>query len=333
MPRLSKRRMVAKPMFYETVSASPVGSGDVAFDSTFKPGDPGQNCTLRISLRVFYHQINPPEATAAIMWGVCTSLGIPISAGDVTGWYPDWDKKNHIIKKWTMPEWLNFTNAVKNGASRWDSKFWLVPPDEFPFFDLGDQRGSKTRPNVKCAFTLEVRPFADGAHRTIDVVNLAVREFFRSDGSTYSADDVTQGMKSFSSHDQTGAAVPTQQDTVTHETGHALGLLHIGQLLNTPDCGMAISIAQNPYIIVPKTFSKNFLGGIGANVCYGEGSSADAINNIMGTGMQFSSEDAQPWLDRLPEHLDLSDQNSFNFTVYRHKWKVLTADAPPRAVR
>jgi hypothetical protein len=328
MPTLSKTRMFAKPMFYETVKARPDTSGDVAFDSTFEPGGlPGQNYTLRISLRVFYRQINPPEVTAAMMSGVCASLGIPVSAGLVTGWYPDWDKKNHIIKTWTTPEWANFTNTVSKQANLWDNKFWLAPPDEFQFFDVVDQRGSRTRPNVKCSFTLEVTPFANGAHRTIDVVNLAVSEFFRSDSSTYSADDLT-GSKSFSSTDQTGTVIPTTQYTVTHETGHALGLPHIGQLLNTPNCGVAIIMAQNPWIIAPP----NFQGGVGANVCYGESSTADAINNVMGAGMLFSEEDAQPWLDRLPEHLDLSDQNSFNFQVYRNKWKVLKAFAPPRAV-
>jgi hypothetical protein len=84
MPTLSKTRMFAKPMFYETVKARPDTSGDVAFDSTFEPGGlPGQNYTLRISLRVFYRQINPPEVTAAMMSGVCASLGIPVSAGSL----------------------------------------------------------------------------------------------------------------------------------------------------------------------------------------------------------------------------------------------------------
>jgi hypothetical protein len=324
MPTLSKTRMIAKPMFYETVRASPDRNGDSAFDSTFEPAVPGQNWTLRISLRVFYRQIHPYQVTAAVMRAVCAGLRIPIPAGALS-WYPDWDKKNHFIKEWTMPEWGNFTNAAKKQANRWDSKFWLVPPDEFRFFDVIDQRGSKTRPNVKCAFTLEVTPFANGAHRTIDVVNLVGREFFRADDFTYKSDT---SPKSDISLDQKGAPIETHQETIAHETGHALGLPHIGQLLNTPNCGVAIAIAQNPWIIAPK----NFEGGEGANVCYGYGSTADAINNIMGSGMQFTPEDAQPWLNRLPEHLDLNSQNSFNFALYRHKWKVLTANAPPRAV-
>jgi len=45
---------------------------------------------------------------------------------------------------------VELINAVKAQASLWNGKFWLIPPDEFTFFDLPER--SFTRPNVKCEF-------------------------------------------------------------------------------------------------------------------------------------------------------------------------------------
>jgi hypothetical protein len=327
MATLSKTLMPRNPAFYEVVKATPDSDGDIAFDSTFElPSAPGLNCSLRITLRIFCHKVDPPQVTVQIVNVVSSILDIP-SAG--VGFYPDWDSKPNLIKPWTPAQWTNFINVLKNQASPWDSKFWLVPPDDFVLFDQLSPGGAKMRPNVKCEFSLEFAPFFfPGVHREINVVNLATNNFFRSDSSTYSSGAVSP--QYHSAQDQTGAMINTQQLTFTHEFGHALGLDHIGQLLNFPDCGIAIALGSGAF---QQFLPAQLKGGIGASVCYGPGHSADAINNVMGQGMRFSAEDAQPWLVRLPEHLNLSGWDGFNFAANLPKWRVQLKDTPPRAVR
>jgi hypothetical protein len=159
MPKLSKTLMSAKPMFYETVKADTDFKTrlDPAYDSKLQaPPGPGQNWILRITLRVYYRQIDPDLTTAAMMMGLAAQLGIPPTV--VTALYPDSDDHGQIIKEWTLWEWTNFITVLRKQANKWNNVFWLIPPDEFPFFDFTDPPGSRTRPNVKCEFELDSRP-------------------------------------------------------------------------------------------------------------------------------------------------------------------------------
>jgi hypothetical protein len=325
MPTLSKSLMGAKPWFYETVTSGPsVGGLDPAFDSVLEsPAAPGKNFTLRIRLRIYYRPIDPAQASGATMRGFPMSLGILTDANGTP----------QLIRSWSAIDFRNFTNSARRQAALWDSKFWLVPPNEVGWFDVGSG-SSRSRHNIKCEFSLDVAPSAYGAHRIIDVVNLATANFFRSWDTTYSsADGTTQ--KSFSAMDQTGATVNTQQWTVTHEVGHALGLDHIQVLRHHPDCGFAVmanDVNSNLWLFsIP--VAARYQGRNNAGLCYGPGGSADAINNIMGQGMRFSAEDAQPWLDRLGEHLNLSrgeDRLQWGFSL--PKWTVAMSATLPRVV-
>ena len=320
MSSLSKTRMGAKPWFYETVMAGP--SDEQAFDSKLDlPSAPGQNYALLIVLRLYLHQITPEHAIPGLHFAV----------------HPDWDKKPNLIRDWPAADWTNFTNSVRKLAALWDSKFWLVPPSEVGWFDVG-WGGSQMRPNIRCEFRLEVVPSKYGAHRTVDAVNLATGNFFRSDDGTFTSADAG-GPKSYNVPDQTGATITTQHQTIPHETGHLLGLDHINQLRNDLNCGIAIAIDRtnqrnqsNARYFPPLVPDFKFRGGIGAPVCYGFGGTADAINNIMGYGTRFTSEEAQPWLDRLPEHLALDGQDAFDFAFNHAKWTVVMSDTPPRVV-
>lgn len=333
MSDLFKTVMTGKVWFYETVTSGPMQSHlDTAFDSTLAlPSAPGQNYQLRITLRVYFRPIDPAQINANMALGI---FGKPIPIPNPTAFYNDFNNTPQIVKAWSATEYANFTNSAKRQAALWDSKFWLVPPNEVGWFDDFGLGGIKIRPNIKCKFKLETTPFAYGAHRMIDVVNLATTAPFRSWDTTYSSDDgKTAG--SYSANDQTGAAVNTTQWTVTHEVGHALGLPHINIIRNNPQCGFAAWAANttgNQWLPLVIPVAPALQGGSSTSICYGPGTTADAINNIMGQGMRFTPEEAQPWLERLPEHLALTGQNAFEFAANRPKWKVVMADTPPLVV-
>jgi hypothetical protein len=260
MAMLSKpTRIFAKPMFFETVISGPAGSDplDTAFDSKLAvPSGPGQNWTLRLTLCMFYRRMTPQQVTSGMMAGFGgASLAV------ATALVRDANGTPSLIKDWSQVEWTTFIRNVLRHAGDWDSKFWLIPPDEVPWFDVFDAGGARTRPNVKCEFEMVVVPAESLAHRTISVYNLATNNFFRSDNATYAAVDVNVEKSFTTLTDQTGAVVPTKQWTVTHEVGHALGLDHINVLRNHPDCGLAIMLdnaSRNrrlPPIPIPAKYS------------------------------------------------------------------------------
>jgi hypothetical protein len=325
---LSKTLMNGKPWLYETVKSGPE---DHAFDSILEPpSGPGQNYKLRIVLRVYLHQINPE-----LIYAGFPGLNFALKR--------DWDQIPKLIRAWSPTDWTNFIRSFRRQAAQWDSKLWLVPPNEVGWFDVVSS-GTRTRPNIKCEFQLEVTPSKYGAHQTVDAINLATGNF-RSDSGTFTSADTVP--ESFSNPDRSGATVNTQQDTLTHETGHLLGLDHINQLRNDPTCGIAILYEQtrknandqiskitpdNSAFNIPAITSARLVGGIGSAICYGQGGTADAINNVMGYGSRFTAEEARPWLGRLPEHLNLSGQDAFDFGSHLPQWTVALRNTPPRIV-
>lgn len=325
MAQLSKQsRIFERPIFWETITSDPAQYPlDPAFDSKLEaPAGPGQNWTLRLTLKMLYSRMTPQHV-----------LGAPVALA--TAVVRDANGTPSLIKDWTAAEWIRFVSAAQTQASHWDSKFWLIPPAGAPWFDIIDQHGARNRPNVKCEFELLVVPTERFPHhRLITVYNLATNNPFRSHNAMYDSDDVkNQTLKA--DQDRTGTIVQTNQWTVTHETGHALGLSHVGVLRNDPSCGLAVLLEKtNRSLPAPIPVLANQRGGTNSVVCYGPGTTADAIRNIMGQGMTFTAEDAQPWLDRLFEHVELSGQDSFVFHADKAKWTVsVGAPMPPRIIR
>lgn len=333
MAKLLKTRMLGLDKFNKSVVGVPESASEETFDSTLERStDVGKNWILRITKRIFFKQINPDQVTAPMWRIIAASLGVPVPSGVPVGVHDDTDKERYFIKEWSGTDWTRFINDVKAQANLWNGKFWLMPPDDFSHFDLSwvnISPGAKTapvryRPNVKCEFRLEIVPGHPHAHASIDVVNLLGPSGFRSHSRMYDSDDVT--IKPDSIPDWRSIIVNTNQPTVAHEIGHSLGLPHIGQTRNLPNCGLAL--------VVGKAFHQDsipalFKGGLGSDVCYGALATAGDINNIMGAGSSFSPENAKPWMDRLVHHLNLTQAESIQTMAGIGKWKVLLAEVPP----
>ncbi len=294
-----------------------------------------QNCTLRITLRVNYRRLEPYQLSAPVVRNIAAALGVQIPAGATAGLFADSDGKQSIIRQWRGHDWPNFITTVNAQAQLWDGQFWLIPPDDFPFFDITEgswtaKTGSKTfRPNVKCEFKLEMVGGRFGFHATVDVVNLLSPWGFRSESRLYSSADAVPQVYS-TPNNVPNQTTNTTQPTITHEIGHLLGLPHIGVSRNRGLCHLAIVWSTTlPKNAIPALYS----GDRNASVCYGTLSTAGDIDNIMGYGSKFSAENAKPWLDRIVDHLNLPANETFQTRANLAKWKVSMNAVPPRQVR
>jgi hypothetical protein len=75
-----------------------------------------------------------------------------------------------------------------------------------------------------------------------------------------------------------------------------------------------------------------YKGSHGAGVCYGERASAGDIDNIMGAGDKFSTENAKPWLDRLVAHFNLNTHETVMAVAGIGKWKVSMTEVLPMSL-
>jgi hypothetical protein len=155
--------------------------------------------------------------------------------------------------------------------------------------------------------TLTENPRA--AHRSIEVAKLnyvyaqqvaSTRGHASPDSGTFTShsmlwDSLDTTPRVIATLDISGRRTTANQNTVTHEIGHSLGLAHIGVLRKAPLCQIAMMLGWPNASSNSKV--QQFIGGSNANVCYGDWYVDSSLGeDIMGSGGTFSEADGLPWV-------------------------------------
>jgi hypothetical protein len=318
MAKFSHTNIIAnQPQFFSEISATPENNNEKTFDSSlWVSNSPNSNYTLRLTLRVFLKQINPNNMGDML---ARISPKTPLDTKRKVSYYNDADSNPKLIKDWQGTEWTDFVREFTIQAETWSRKFWLMPPDDFSLFDITKGK-SIFRPNITCEFRVQLEYTPLLAHHTIDVVNLYTpTDSFRSHTSLQNSNDVRTDKRW--SEDILNQWREHKGTTVVHEIGHAIGLPHIGVTKSLPHCSIAIVFGKK---LPQKAIPAFYKDGSNSHPCYGSYSSYGDADNVMGSGDKFSSENAKPWLDRLPHH----SLTPINIA----KWKVSLTEVPPMSL-
>lgn len=195
-------------------------------------------------------------------------------------------------RAWTDAEWRDFCFRFRHiNEHFWNNRFWLQPPDGFSELDLPLGRPSH-RPNLECQLRLEIMQGAAApAHAQIEVVHLADDERdMRSNSGTYDHRDVHSDTRYSNRTGSRHAHI-----TVVHEVAHLLDLDHPGVAAGYPEC----SVDGN------------------RRICYGR--TAEARDQVTGSGLAVNAYHATPWLSRVAMHT----------RARRNAWTLLRRAEPP----
>jgi hypothetical protein len=297
----------------------------VVYDSQLKQNGPA-NAELTLTLKIFFRKQDPTPQGG-------NSNVVADGTGTLFQLTPISDAQLHLYRE----------EACRQANQVWNNALWLVPPNEFTLFDWPrPPQQPIIRPNIKCSLRcLWVGSEAD-AHAVVTVVApdpsdrrqfisfcgfwdpkgldlgdpdkqayaAAVSKFGRFKRAVWDIWDT--GVRHNSHIAQDPGFWPftnedVQQRTIPHETGHLLGLKHVGEALQVWNC-----------------IDKSDATGEG-DPRYGDmkGLPMWLARDIMGMGSVVHACNALPWMEVIVHHTDFGNDN----------WLPAGAEIPPRAIK